>query len=294
MWHSSRLKSARMSLFKSGVFCAGTIVSSFVILAYVEEQRLKNERKEQVNFWGKLQYYVGNLHSNTLKSHNAKFNNRLTWELENTWSSLTSAQKTLSALILANTAVFIGWKIPALVPFMQRHFLHSPLSSPHTLLTSSFSHSSFLHLSFNMIALSAFGGWIHQELGREQFLFMYLSAAVTSSFVSQAWKVLVGRENMLHIPSLGASGAIMSLFAATAHRKDISIGLILLPGIHVPSNVAVAGMAAVDAYCLLFRSATSRFDHAAHLGGSAFGYIYPIYIPKLLWENKRSILGFDK
>ena len=123
---------------------------------------------------------------------------------------------------------------------------------------------------------------------------MYLSAAMGSSLASQAWKVLVGREEMLHIPSLGASGAIMSLLGATAHRKDMSVGLIFFPGIHVPADVAVTGMAAIDAYFLLFKSATSKFDHAAHLGGSAFGYIYFLYIPDLLWRKKRQILKLDK
>lgn len=281
---------ARRAFLKSSIFCCGAILTSFTLLGYAEEKRLQIEgkEKEKKKFWYQIQHIFP---THATEPYVSTSKTRFLWELEHSWLSLSSAHKTLTTLIAINTVVFFGWKIPSLIPFMERHFLHSPLSRPHTLLTSTFSHSSFLHLSFNMMALYSFGSWAHDHLGREQFLFMYLSAGMISSLTSQAWKVWIQRGNMLYTPSLGASGAIFSLVGATAHRNDMSIGVLFLPGIHLPAPVAVAGMAGIDAYFLLFKNAYSKFDHAAHLGGSAFGYLYYAHGPSKLWSKKKTFLG---
>lgn len=86
-------------------------------------------------------------------------------------------------ICLLNTGVWVLWKINRLRPFMNRSFMHHPLSGlSYTLLTSMFrylfsltglviyvplttclfdySHKSAIHLVFNCLALESFGNYI--------------------------------------------------------------------------------------------------------------------------------------
>ncbi|KAH9981014.1 hypothetical protein BGW80DRAFT_304415 [Lactifluus volemus] len=104
------------------------------------------------------------------------------------------------AIVAVNVGIWIAWQIPILRPFMRSHFIHHPLSGKsYTMLTSMFSHSSFIHLLCNSMALTSFASstsiWMTLGQGnapsqlREStavyhFLALYLSAGLFSSLVS--------------------------------------------------------------------------------------------------------------
>ncbi|KAL4066045.1 hypothetical protein V8B97DRAFT_2021162 [Scleroderma yunnanense] len=99
-----------------------------------------------------------------------------------------------------NAVVFLAWKARRIRPFMWRAFTHDPLSGrSYTLLTSIFSHKSFLHLIANNMALCSFGSaatslFYFQQRGNPdlppeassiwQFLAFFLSAGMFSGLVS--------------------------------------------------------------------------------------------------------------
>jgi len=97
-----------------------------------------------------------------------------------------------------NAGVWAAWKIKRLHPFMTRSFMHHPLSGlSYTLVTSMFSHMSFIHLLFNCLALESFGSAAYFYLVREQnksqelestssyhFLAFFISAGLFSGLVS--------------------------------------------------------------------------------------------------------------
>ncbi|KAH9962669.1 hypothetical protein BC827DRAFT_1129904 [Russula dissimulans] len=103
-------------------------------------------------------------------------------------------------IVAINVGVWVAWQIPILRPFMMSHFTHHPLSGKtYTMLTSMFSHSSFMHLFFNCMALTSFASATSTWMTREQvhapshlkestatyhFLALYLSSGLFSSFVS--------------------------------------------------------------------------------------------------------------
>ncbi|GAW05251.1 Presenilins-associated rhomboid-like mitochondrial [Lentinula edodes] len=61
-------------------------------------------------------------------------------------------------ICLLNTGIWLMWQFQRLQPMMNRAFVHQPLSGlTYTLLSSTFSHSSLLHLAFNCLALEGFG-----------------------------------------------------------------------------------------------------------------------------------------
>ncbi|TMS01170.1 Presenilins-associated rhomboid-like protein, mitochondrial [Larimichthys crocea] len=111
---------------------------------------------------------------------------------------------------------------------MIRYFTANPASktlcSP--MLLSTFSHFSFFHLAANMYVLWSFSSSAVSMLGREQFMAVYLSAGVISTFVSYVCKTATGRLG----PSLGASGAIMTVLAAVCTKMpEAKLAIIFLP-----------------------------------------------------------------
>ncbi|RDB15879.1 Presenilins-associated rhomboid-like protein, mitochondrial [Hypsizygus marmoreus] len=103
-------------------------------------------------------------------------------------------------ICLLNAAVWAAWKLKRFKGPMTVSFLHNPLSGlSYTLLTSMFSHKSFIHLAFNCLALESFGSAAYYYLLKEQdkeapaqlestaawhFLAFFVSAGMFSSLVS--------------------------------------------------------------------------------------------------------------
>lgn len=159
---------------------------------------------------------------------------RAFWMVGEKFATMSESEKTLAGIIAINTVVFACWQVPRLAPFMSRWFLHLPGSRQNiTLLTSCFSHQEFFHFTLNMVGLWSFGKVIHDTLGMEQFLAMYLSAGIGANVVSHMCSLALRNSRPL-IPSLGASGAIYGLVASTAVlHPNSSISLIFLPMIPI-------------------------------------------------------------
>jgi rhomboid-like protein len=121
----------------------------------------------------------------------------------------------------------------------------------------------------NMLAFHSFGTAVAAALGPAQFLALYLTGGVVSSLGSTALSIARRRT----VPSLGASGAILTLAATFAFlHPDASFSLIFLPWVAIPAKAAVAGIVALDLFGLV--RGWQFFDHTAHLGGMAVGLWY--------------------
>uniref|UniRef100_K7FQL2 rhomboid protease n=2 Tax=Pelodiscus sinensis TaxID=13735 RepID=K7FQL2_PELSI len=170
---------------------------------------------------------------------------------------------------------------------MVTYFTSNPASknicSP--MLLSTFSHFSFFHMAANMYVLWTFSSSIVSLLGREQFVAVYLSAGVISSFVSYVSKVTARRFE----PSLGASGAIMTVLAAVCTKMpEAKLAIIFLPMFTFTAGNAIKAIIAMDAAGLVL--GWKFFDHAAHLGGSLFGIWYIMYGHELIWKNREPLV----
>ena len=205
-----------------------------------------------------------------------------------TWKRMPEHQKTILTLIAANTAVFcLSLSKSSSITLLFNKYFVSRFYSPHyTTITSSFAHSTFLHYSFNMIALYSFGTILHQVYGREQFLAFYLSASAISAHCSLIAKYF---QRSFFTGSLGASGGIFSILGSLLKYKTLKVALIFVPFVHIPLNYAVYGMAAFDLYGLA--TGLHYFDHAAHLAGVSFGYLYHLKGRELIWERRRLYLS---
>lgn len=132
------------------------------------------------------------------------------------WSRLSSADQFYLPILAANVLVFALWRVPSLRPRMLRSFAANPygrkcnftrIRAPDTnskifyrfieapcrsMLLSTFSHYSFFHIFANMYVLHSFGSAVCQVLGKEQTLFLYVTAGLVASYASYIHKVFLG------------------------------------------------------------------------------------------------------
>ncbi|CAO3617849.1 unnamed protein product [Mucor hiemalis] len=186
---------------------------------------------------------------------------RAIWMIGEKFATMSESEKTLAGLIALNTVVFACWQVPRLTPFMA---------------------NEFFHFALNMVGLWSFGRVVHDTLGREQFLAMYLSAGIGANVVSHVASLALRQSRPL-LPSLGASGAIYGLVASTAVlHPNSSISLIFLPMIPIKLGSALPVLMGFDLAGIVFK--WRMFDHFAHLAGAGLGLGYMYYGEKHIWE----------
>ncbi|MGB4844459.1 MAG: rhomboid family intramembrane serine protease [Ferruginibacter sp.] len=172
----------------------------------------------------------------------------------------------------SNPSTILDQKITskiALYPYQTSYF------EPYQLVTHMFAHGGFFHLFFNMFVLWMFGSLLEKAWGPKKFLIFYFACGLAAGVAHLAL------ENS---PAVGASGAIMGLFAAFAYlfpNTELIIFPIPMP---VKAKYAVAIMAAFDLFGGVYPSG-SNIAHFAHLGGLVMGFILVIYWNK---TNKKT------
>lgn len=118
---------------------------------------------------------------------------------------------------------------------------------------------------------------MHEEVGRGNFMALYVAAGTIASFTSLSALVLSGK---LAFTSLGASGAIAGIFGAECllHSKD-KFSIALVPdswkkhATFSGESLATAALI-MEILCILSPVpllGIAKLDHWAHLGGMATG-----------------------
>ncbi|WP_434110598.1 rhomboid family intramembrane serine protease [Paraburkholderia caffeinilytica] len=151
---------------------------------------------------------------------------------------------------------------------------------PWRLITSTFVHFGWLHLTFNMIALYAVGRLTERLYGNMRFLALYLFAGLTGSIAS----VLAHPTT----DSAGASGAVFGvagglLIFVLRFRKEF------------PASIAARNRSWMWVFILVnlldgFRH--RGIDNAAHLGGLAGGLLIGALLARPLASEARQRYSF--
>lgn len=125
---------------------------------------------------------------------------------------ISAAAATVGTLIAINLTIFALWRLPPMWRIMNRYFVmvHGLPRAP-SIILSNFSHSEFLHLLPNMIGLYLFGTLLHEEIGRANFLAIYLSSGALGALGSLWFLTLRG---LLTYSTIGASGAVYGIMGA--------------------------------------------------------------------------------
>jgi membrane associated rhomboid family serine protease len=167
---------------------------------------------------------------------------------------------------------------------------------PYQIATHMFAHSPgmLFHILFNMFGLYMFGRVLENVWGPKRFLFFYLACGVGAALAhltiqyfrseellqamlsgDPTWQSLIGAA----APALGASGAVMGIFAAFAYLFPNTELFILFIPFPIKAKWALLGMAAYDLFGGVAMSG-DNIAHFAHLGGALTGFIMV-----LLWNK---------
>ncbi|EED20270.1 rhomboid family protein, putative [Talaromyces stipitatus ATCC 10500] len=195
------------------------------------------------------------------------------------WRDIPPAAATILGIIATNVSVWMLWKIPPAWRMLNRYFISVPLY-PYAMsvVGSIFSHQQFKHLLTNTVILWLIGLRLHDEIGRGNFLSLYLSSGVIGSFVSLTSHVLLQR---LTVTSLGASGAIAGLVAAWCMlHSDDKLVPSFLPNewrnyLSANGSTVLLAIVAFEIFNLVSPfKVVGKLDNYAHLGGYFAGAVW--------------------
>lgn len=235
-------------------------------------------------------------------------------KIADTYLGLPTYQQAVVPFVALHTAVFSAWMLsPALrtTSFMHRFFTHRPASGRVvTLLTSATSHKGLAHFVLNNLALWSVGSCAIQALPLDKrdpwleadtlphFVAFYVAAGLFASLTSHLFLAL--RWRMVPKPvqllarrcSLGASGAIYAAFALCAcTMPQVQLSLVFLPMFTFPIKWGFGSLVLLDVLGAV--RGWQVFDHVAHLGGAAFGFVY-YFVGPTIWSTCRGIYGIRR
>ena len=151
---------------------------------------------------------------------------------------------------------------------------------PFQLVTSMFTHASEGHIFFNMLSLFFLGPMVEMRMGQKKFLIFYLVCGFGATL---AHMLMIFLNVIPPHPVVGASGAIMGVFAAFAYFfPDLKL-MLLIPPVPIKAKYLILILVAVDLFSGVggFRTGIAHF---AHLGGALVGFVL-----LMLWKNNQSI-----
>lgn len=155
------------------------------------------------------------------------------------------------------------------------------IQKPWTIITYAFTHFSFGHIFFNMLALFYFARIITDFLGNKRFLSLYILGAMAGAVLYLVCYNLIPFyvERLEKNPSLdmiGASGGVIAIIVAAATLvPDYTVYLFMVFKVKIKYIAAFFVIAS-----LLGTSGENAGGELAHLGGAILGFIFVAQIKK--------------
>lgn len=187
---------------------------------------------------------------------------------------------TITGIIATNFFIYVLWKWPPAWRILNRYFITVPgMPVPISMLGNVFSHNTIKHLTVNMAWLLILGLSLHEDIGRGNFLGVYIAGGAIGSFVSASSYVLRG---ILFTSHLGASGGVAAVIAAYCilHATD-RFTLFLIPE-EWQNTISFTGLGffstmmmweALQFLSIRYFPKYRTTDFAAHFGGYAVGVL---------------------
>ena len=190
------------------------------------------------------------------------------------WPDTPPAIATMAVITAILATCFVASRMPWLWRFSNKFFLICP-GFPYaaSMIGATFRHDNLAHLASNLGLLWLVGLVLHEDVGRGNFLAVFLSAATAGAFTSLAHSVL--RKNW-HTYTCGASGAALGILAATCVLRPHA--RITVAGQEIPVEawtwLAVCAASVVMAQLAVKNPRfpmLARIDHMTHMGGLTAG-----------------------
>ncbi len=170
-------------------------------------------------------------------------------------------------------------------------FANAPQFEPYQIATHMFSHAPnmIFHIVFNMFGLWMFGKILENVWGPKRFFLFYIACGVGAAAChlliqyirsEQLLQAVLSNDQLgvtkyggALAPALGASGAIMGIFAAFAYLFPNTPLYIMFIPFPIKAKWAVIGLAAFDVFGGVANFSGDNVAHFAHLGGAVTGFI---------------------
>ncbi|KAH7162996.1 hypothetical protein B0J13DRAFT_26447 [Dactylonectria estremocensis] len=203
---------------------------------------------------------------------------------------ISTAHATVGAIIALNVLAYAAWAAPPMWKFCNRYMIFVVATvKPLTLFTATFSHQKAAHLFFNMVPLWFMGSLLHDEIGRANFLALYLGCGALGFLGGLTMYTLRG---WMHISSLGASGANLGVCSAYFwdHRTD-GFKIFGLPqdGVH---GIVFLALLFVPQLSYIGRTAKVQIDLVSHVVGMLAGIVGIEYIHRGEPERQKKVFEF--
>jgi membrane associated rhomboid family serine protease len=194
-------------------------------------------------------------------------------------------------LIIINILVFVAQLTLNITNWVMLFPIQHESFAPYQIATHMFAHSPnmIFHIVFNMFALYMFGRVLENVWGPQRFLFFYLACGVGAAachlavqyFSWENMEAALAAGNVAKAegyasslgPALGASGAVMGIFAAFAYLFPNTEMFIMFIPFPIKAKWAVLGLAAIDLFGGIANFSGDNVAHFAHLGGAITGFI---------------------
>ncbi len=199
-------------------------------------------------------------------------------------------------LIIANVVVFIAQYLfggmerdNAVNDLFALHHIGSDEFKIHQIITHMFMHGSIAHILFNMFGLWMFGTLIERLWGPKRFIIFYFACGIGAALaqlgsyyfeygaydkMAMSLDLLKDYQAALRLnATLGASGAIMGIFAAYGYLFPNTEMIIFPVPFPIKTKWAIIGIIAIDLFSGVARNPNDNVAHFAHLGGALTGFL---------------------
>lgn len=231
---------------------------------------------------------------------------------------LNTLPQATKIILFINIGMFVlAYLMPQLNQLLALHYYESPLFKPHQLVSHIFMHGGFAHLIFNMYALVMFGSVIERALGAKRFLLLYffsaigafllhlgivsfelanVAADVIKTVSTEGAEAIANGKNYTDAylgainakfngAMVGASGAIMGLFAAFAFLfPNIELQLIFIP-YPIKAKYFMPIYMVIELFLGVSNFQWDNIAHFAHIGGAIFGLVL-----MFIWQREQKIV----
>ncbi len=140
------------------------------------------------------------------------------------------------------------------------------MERPWTLVTHIFLHGSFGHFLINMLVFFFFAPVLERKIGSSKFLLIFFLSGI---FAGIGWSLTSV------IPAVGASGALMGIFATLAVlMPKMKVYIFPLP---IPIEIWIV-LILFALYDFLMMGSGDMIAHTAHLSGMFFGLLVGMWL----------------
>jgi membrane associated rhomboid family serine protease len=178
-------------------------------------------------------------------------------------------------LLIANVVVFLAQFVSEQQGYQlafNTFFALQPIQSGDfkiwQLVTHMFMHGGIWHIVFNMFGLWMFGSILENHWGSKRFFQFYMICGIIAGIAHLVFS---------NGAAIGASGAIMGIFAAFAYLfPNTPLYLYFIP-IPIKAKWAMPGLILVDVFSAISPRTNDNVAHWAHIGGALAGLALVIF-----------------